>query len=382
MPVREDEAAAGAAILGFACAWDADRAETWSGTPFRLRAALAASGPLVDLEAALPRPVQFGLKAASARRVDGRWVSMWKHGPVARRLTEARLTEKARTIDCAAVVTIQDLGILPTPYLIVQDLSYDVLLTEHGAAGVPHFPSLQRSSLERLRERQQRVYHGAAALLPMSAWLAGRLAASGIDPGKIFPIHPGVNVPVALDYPVRQRRAGPVDRLLFIGRDPHTKALDVVLDAFARLRHELGPAIALTVAGPPGWPRAGPVPTGIDFLGPVSRDRVARLLESHDLFVMPSRLEGFGVAFVEALSRGLPCIGRNAFAMPEIILPGIGGALVEDDDGDRLANTIVSTLGDDELYLRCAEDVPRVRRHYTWRRAAREMRAAVARVTE
>jgi glycosyltransferase involved in cell wall biosynthesis len=370
-----------ASVIGFACAWEANQRETWSGTPFRLREALAASGPVTNLGAGLPKPVQLALKAAFARRSDGRWVSMWKHRSVTRRLTERRLVGGFNRGACEAAVTVQDLGVLPVPYLIVQDLSYDALLDHYGRTGVPHFPSLRRDALERMRDRQNRVYEGAAALLPMSGWLAERLAASGVDRSKIFPIHPGVNVPVPGDHPVPERRMGAAQRLLFIGRDPHTKALDLVVEAFLGLRREFGPVITLTVAGPRIWPLPGPVPDGVNFLGPVDRDRVARLMDTHDLFVMPSRLEGFGIAFVEALSRGLPCIGRNAFAMPEIILPGIGGTLIDDDDAERLGAAIVEALGDDELYRRCAADVARVRRHYTWARAAREVRAAVSAVT-
>jgi glycosyltransferase involved in cell wall biosynthesis len=214
----------------------------------------------------------------------------------------------------------------------------------------------------------------------MSHWLAGSLEQSGVPKSKIFPVHPGVNVPVDPDQPVPERRNGPVRRLLFVGRDPHTKALDVVVAAFARVRRQ-DPAITLTVAGPPVWPLAGSVPEGVDYLGPVARPRVAELMDGHDLFVMPSRLEGFGIAFVEALSRGLPCIGRNSFAMPEIIQPGVGGALIEDDDPDRLAQLMLATLADDELYRRCAAEAFAVRQHYTWDRAAAEVRAALRQVT-
>jgi glycosyltransferase involved in cell wall biosynthesis len=366
--------------LGFACAWSPNEAETWSGTPFRLRAALAASGALVDLHAELPGPVRLALKAASARRVDGRWVSLWKHGRAARTLTQKRISRLATASGCEAVVTVQDLGILDVPYLIVQDLSYDALLEHVGPAGVPHFPGLTRSAIERMRDRQLQVYEQAAVLLPMSRWLAGRLVRSGVPESKIVVVNPGVNVPVAAGSPVPERRVGPVRRLLFIGRDPGTKALDLVVEAFAVLRRERGPAIALTVAGPPVWPLAGAIPDGVEFLGPVARRQVGELLDTHDLFVMPSRLEGFGIAFVEALSRGLPCIGRSAFAMPEIIKPGIGGALIDADDVGGLAATIAATLEDDELYRRCAEDVPAVRRHYTWERAAAEVRNVVQNV--
>ena len=104
---------------------------------------------------------------------------------------------------------------------------------------------------------------------------------------------------------------------------------------------------------------------------------MGRLMDTHDLFVMPSRLEGFGIAFVEALSRGLPCVGRSACAMPEIIQPGVGGALIRDDDTEVLAETIAATLADDELYARCAAAAAGVRAYYTWQRAADDILAIV-----
>jgi glycosyltransferase involved in cell wall biosynthesis len=364
--------------LGFACAWGPNPAETWSGTPFRLRAALAATGPVVDLDAELPRPVQVGLKAASARRHEGRWTSMWKHGAAARALTERKLAARAAHEHCDAVLTIQDLGVLPVPFMVLQDLSYDALLDVYEG-GVPHFPGLGRPAIERLRDRQLHVYEKAAVLLPMSRWLGDRLVKSGVPSSKVVPVHPGVNVPVPMDEPVPERRRSGRRRLLFIGRDPHTKALDVVVAAFERLRPHAD--VALTVAGPPVWPLPGAVPEGVDYLGPVSRDRVATLMADSDLFVMPSRLEGFGIAFVEALARGLPCVGRNAYAMPEIIEPGTGGALVDDDDPDALAAVIAETLENDQLYERCAANAPAVRSHYTWERAAGQVWETTANIS-
>ena len=85
------------------------------------------------------------------------------------------------------------------------------------------------------------------------------------------------------------------------------------------------------------------------------------------------------MVFVEALARGLPCVGRNAYAMPEIITPGVNGALVERDDVDELAETIVRVLGDDELYDRCARGAGAVVADHTWSRAARQIVDVVSR---
>jgi len=377
----QGEALTQRSTVGFACSWGPDQQRTWSGTPYRLRQALADTGPLVNLDVDLPASIRIALKIASIRRFDERWVSMWRHNKVFRDLTEHRLRAAARRNPCDAVVTVHDLGAVPGPYLVLQDFSYESLVDHYGPNGVPHFPTLDRSALQRLQERQSRVYDRAAGLLPMSHWLAERLVAAGVDRAKVFPVHPGLNVPVGAAEPIPERRVHPTRRLLFVGRDPHTKALDVLVAAFARLRLDLGPTLTLTVAGPVVWPWPQAIPAGVDFLGPVSRDRVAELMNTHDLFVMPSRLEGFGIVFAEALARGLPCIGRRAFAMPEIIRPGVGGNLLDGDDPEDLAALIASTLDDDDLYHRCAADVARIREHFNWTRAAVEIRGAVQAVT-
>ena len=96
-----------------------------------------------------------------------------------------------------------------------------------------------------------------------------------------------------------------------------------------------------------------------------------RLYDTHDLFVMPSRLEGFGIVFAEALSRGL-AVRRdaNAFAMPEMIEPGRNGALVDSLDPVELASVVADTLADDDLYRECWARRKAVADHFTWERMA------------
>jgi glycosyltransferase involved in cell wall biosynthesis len=94
----------------------------------------------------------------------------------------------------------------------------------------------------------------------------------------------------------------------------------------------------------------GAIPDGVDFRGRVPRTEIVNIMDEHDLFVMPSRLEGFGMVFVEALARGLPCVGRRAFAMPELIEDGVTGAIVDTLDPVELAAAIVRTLENDSIY--------------------------------
>ena len=69
---------------------------------------------------------------------------------------------------------------------------------------------------------------------------------------------------------------------------------------------------------------------------------------------MPSRLEAFGIVLTEALARGLPCIARDAYVMPEIVTPGVSGALVVSDDAKMSAAAIAATLADERTHTRHA----------------------------
>lgn len=66
----------------------------------------------------------------------------------------------------------------------------------------------------------------------------------------------------------------------------------------------------------------------------------ARLLNSADLFVLPSVKESFGMTVVEAMDAGIPIIGSNVGGIPEIIENGKTGLLVEPRDSHSLADKI------------------------------------------
>jgi glycosyltransferase involved in cell wall biosynthesis len=266
---------------------------------------------------------------------------------------------------------------LEVPYFLYQDASYDVLLHlwESATVRLPHFPMLDLDTIRRRAERQHRIFARATGVLAMSAWYARTLTEwSGVPAEKVHVVHPGMNA-VVRSRP--RSRPAPRRRLLLVGKDFHTKGGDLVVAALARLRHDLDPQITLTVAGPRRWPLPGSVPDGVRFLGRLPAAEIGALYDSHDLLVMPSRFEAFGIAFVEALASGLPCIGRRAFAMPDLITPRRNGDLVENDDPDELAACIARTLADDDLYLRCQAEAAGVAAHFTWERAAADALAAV-----
>jgi glycosyltransferase involved in cell wall biosynthesis len=89
------------------------------------------------------------------------------------------------------------------------------------------------------------------------------------------------------------------------------------------------------------------------FVGSVSDAEVARYMDSSQAFVMPSRIEGFGFVFLEALAHGLPVIAGVHDAASEVLGPD-AGVIVDTDDVEQLAEAVVHVLADSRLRGRLA----------------------------
>lgn len=378
--------------LGFACLWSEIPELTWSHTPWNLRTALRTMTQVTDV-GLQPSPIVLAaLKLASIRYRHGHLTRNWN----ASRLTAAHIdrallrglaSEAARS--CDATLVMQDLTALPVPFYSYQDTSYEASMA--ATTGLKTYAAMRRvspSTLERQRDRQRMVWEQATGIIAESHWFARCLVEqSGVPARKIHVVPPGITSGRQSRYAAgelpRDRRP-PRRRLLFIGRVPrpydfHRKGGDLVVAALALLRGQYDPQITLTIAGPSYWPLPGNVPDGVEFLGPLGHDKIAALYDNHDLLVMPSRLEPFGVVFVEALARGMPCVARDAFAMPEIVTPGISGALVTSDNPHELAVSIAAVLADDVLYDACRRRAPEIAAYFSWDRTARGIIQAISR---
>jgi glycosyltransferase involved in cell wall biosynthesis len=74
----------------------------------------------------------------------------------------------------------------------------------------------------------------------------------------------------------------------------------------------------------------------ISFAGAVAPQRLMQLYAAADLFVLPSRFEGYGMAYAEAIAHGVPVVGTQAGAVPQTV-PAGAGVLVPPDDVEALA---------------------------------------------
>ncbi len=133
------------------------------------------------------------------------------------------------------------------------------------------------------------------------------------------------------------------------------KGLDVLLRAVARLV-DGGTPLRVVLAGE--GPRHGRlarlagrlgIAERVDFRGEVPHEQVPAVLAELDIFVMPSRAEGFGVAALEAQAAGLPVVASRVHGIPDAVQDGGTGLLVPPGDEAALADGISRLTGDPDL---------------------------------
>jgi len=92
----------------------------------------------------------------------------------------------------------------------------------------------------------------------------------------------------------------------------------------------------------------------VAFLGEAPSETIRTLYREAAVFALPSRYEGFGMVFAEAMASGLPVIAARAGAVPDVVPPE-AGILVPVDDAAALAEAIRRVLTDEVLATRLSE---------------------------
>jgi glycosyltransferase involved in cell wall biosynthesis len=115
----------------------------------------------------------------------------------------------------------------------------------------------------------------------------------------------------------------------------------------------------------------------VEFIGPVAPPRKYEVVREADLFVMPTYYKNEGHPFVilEAMSAGLPVVSTNVGCIPETVVDGVTGFIVEPGNKEELAGRVVSLLTNDDLRRRMGEaSRRRFLEHYTLDRFSSQMR--------
>jgi glycogen synthase len=208
----------------------------------------------------------------------------------------------------------------------------------------------------------------AAAVTGCSAFtLSDAEARFGLEPGRGRVVYNGVvldgeSPSGGLSAPFVPVPADP-DRpyILALGRVVEKKGFDLLLAAYAAIDHRS--RTADLVIGGAGTAlddlRDVAVELGIDeqvhFVGRLNRDEVAAAMRGAVMFVMPSRLEPFGIVILEGWRAGVTVVASNRGGAPEFVRDGQDGVLVDPFDSVGFGVALQGLLADPDRRRAIAE---------------------------
>jgi glycosyltransferase involved in cell wall biosynthesis len=139
--------------------------------------------------------------------------------------------------------------------------------------------------------------------------------------------------------------------LLFVGYPFLRKGVDLLLKAFAGLRHEF-PDWRLVIIG---WSieeaahRSGLPLDGVEFLGPRPVEEVSHWMRRSAILVLPSRSEAMGRVLIEAAASGRPRVAANVDGIPTVVRHEVDGLLFESGNDVDLKKQLTRLMRDPEL---------------------------------
>jgi len=274
----------------------------------------------------------FGVKNLDLARLRAEYHAGWQ---AARRIAELRRTVDIDVLhfhrQATAYASVPLMRRIPS--IVSIDTTQDIVIDAATSR-------LEQRTYAFNARRDGQIFRAAAAIVATSDWAAGCLRRR--YPDCTTPVHV-MPAPVRLHFfderwiDERLARAAPgrLPRVLFVGGDFARKGGHDLLRTWREAGLDRHATLDL-VTDSPDVPRDVP---GVRIIRGVSSysDEWAHLWREADVFVLPTLDEAFGQVFQEAAAAGLPRIGTNINAIPEMIVDGESGLLVPRGDRTRLA---------------------------------------------
>lgn len=200
-----------------------------------------------------------------------------------------------------------------------------------------------------------------------------------VAPGSVTIIENGIQLEKFAVSAERQQRGARLE-LVQVGRIAHVKGQDILLRAI-RACVDRGLDIGCTLVGARTdetyfqsvMDLAGTLDLGDRLRFVLDRTDVETFLSGGDVFVLPSREEGFGIAIIEAMAAGLPVIVPAIGGAKDIVCDRDNGLLFEAGNPEHLAQRIAELAQDESLRLRLAGRGPATAAKFDIRRAVDQM---------
>ena len=202
-------------------------------------------------------------------------------------------------------------------------------------------------------------------LIACSKGVANSLISSGIKKSKVQVIYNGISIPKNINEIsgelVRQNYnlSGKIVLGLSTWFHKERKGFDILFNTFSKLDDKL----TLLLVGIPESDKRNVLDYAKEFNIPKEKiimpgyvENIWEYYKAMDIFLLPSRSEGFSLALLEAAAAKLPIIATNIPGTNEFIVNGENGILFDIEKPDELFNGIIKFTGDRQMAEKFAKN--------------------------
>ena len=355
--------------LFFCVSWDKIKERTWSGTCYSLYKALSRIYRFSEISLShnslfwkilrkLKLYNDFDINyVIKNRRYVNKKIKNKKHSIV------FQFTDIVYDTDSISTFVYQDMSVSYIKYLYY----HNPLILKYSGYG-----NLSLQVIEKRNKMEEEYFKNCSGIFTMGKWYKNFLIQHcNIDSQKVHHVGGGINLEKdKIDYKYKKR-----NKILFVGRDFTRKGGYLVYEAFLYIK-KMGYDYELHIAGP----SKNPIPNsqeGYYFHGDCSKDELSELFNMCDIFCMPSYYEAYGLVFIEALTYGLPCIGRNVYEMPFFIENNVTGYLIDDDNIPVLATKIIDLFKNEQIFQNVKDRKNKYIKEYSWDTVAERIQCVI-----
>ncbi len=212
------------------------------------------------------------------------------------------------------------------------------------------------------------------ATVNREAWVCAELKYKR-KPGLIWYVPNGVEETFFIPRDFSHEFSG---NLLYVGTWLDRKGVYYLAEAFALTARKIA-GLRLTVAGcstPEEQVREmfpAELRDRVNVIPFVTREGIAAIYAGHDIFVLPSLVEGMPLTLLESMATAMPVVTTNTCGMSDVVEDEINGLLVPPADAEKLAKSIERLCHSAELRMRLGLAGQETMRRYTWNRVTEKL---------
>ena len=265
-------------------------------------------------------------------------------------------------------------------------------LFDASTPGIPHFVYTDHTHLENLNyaakgrsslyapgwiELEKEIYRNAALTFVRSSNVRRSLTEEyGAPAEKAVLVYAGSNASVSSRKTANSDYAQTV--ILFVGLDWQRKGGPDLLEAFS-IVHQACPDARLIILGA----KPDVLLPNCEVVGKVPPEELDRYYQQASVFCLPTHLEPFGIAFIEAMTARLPIVATRVGAIPDFVEEGRNGWLVEPGDVPGLASALLKLVESPSTCKAFGEhSFHLTRERYSWQAVGKRFQQHIQRVLE